>query len=91
MVPKMRAGLFPDLQHSKVWTESNQNKDSKYSLTLCRKRNICAHDANDPFYKSSQYKTAFGADLKIGIGTNLNIDATLNPDFGQVEVDPCGD
>lgn len=54
-----------------------------------QKAQYLVHDANDPFYKSSQYKTAFGADLKIGIGTNLNIDATLNPDFGQVEVDPA--
>ncbi|MCK4903650.1 MAG: hypothetical protein KAS35_03090, partial [Candidatus Marinimicrobia bacterium] len=27
-------------------------------------------------------------DLKVGIGNNLTIDATINPDFGQVEVDP---
>ncbi|MBU0529349.1 hypothetical protein KKF86_06290, partial [bacterium] len=29
-----------------------------------------------------------GTDLKIGIGNNLTVDATINPDFGQVEVDP---
>jgi hypothetical protein len=27
--------------------------------------------------------------LKIGLGSNLTIDAALNPDFGQVEVDPA--
>jgi hypothetical protein len=30
-----------------------------------------------------------GADLKAGIGANLTLDATLNPDFGQVEADPA--
>ena len=30
-----------------------------------------------------------GADAKIGIGTGLTVDATVNPDFGQVEVDPA--
>ena len=30
-----------------------------------------------------------GADLKTGIGSNLTLDATLNPDFGQVEADPA--
>ncbi len=30
-----------------------------------------------------------GADLKIGLGPNLSLDATINPDFGQVEADPA--
>ncbi len=29
-----------------------------------------------------------GADLKVGITSNLTVDATVNPDFGQVEADP---
>ena len=31
----------------------------------------------------------FGADLKLGLGTNLTVDATFNPDFGQIEADPA--
>ena len=30
-----------------------------------------------------------GADLKLGLGSNLTLDATVNPDFGQVEADPA--
>jgi hypothetical protein len=30
----------------------------------------------------------FGADLKYGLTSNLTLDATINPDFGQVEADP---
>ncbi|HVH67494.1 MAG TPA: DUF5916 domain-containing protein [Gemmatimonadales bacterium] len=30
-----------------------------------------------------------GADLKYGLTSNLTIDATINPDFGQVEADPA--
>ena len=29
-----------------------------------------------------------GVDAKMGIGSNLTLDATVNPDFGQVEADP---
>lgn len=29
-----------------------------------------------------------GADLKYGVTSNLTLDATVNPDFGQVEADP---
>ena len=30
-----------------------------------------------------------GGDLKLGLGPNLTLDATINPDFGQVEADPA--
>ena len=32
---------------------------------------------------------AYGADIKYGLSSNLTLDATLNPDFGQVEADPA--
>ncbi len=43
----------------------------------------------NPFNDGSRYLPATGADIKIGIGNNLTLDATVNPDFGQVEVDPA--
>lgn len=30
---------------------------------------------------------ANGADIKVGIGSSLNLDLTINPDFSQIEVD----
>jgi len=32
---------------------------------------------------------AAGADLKYGLSSNLTVNATINPDFGQVEADPA--
>jgi hypothetical protein len=32
---------------------------------------------------------AIGGDLKVGITPNVTLDATVNPDFGQVEADPA--
>jgi hypothetical protein len=49
-----------------------------------------ARTANVPAsvgYKQTTTNT-FGADLKYGLTSNLTIDATVNPDFGQVEADP---
>ncbi|HEY4612733.1 MAG TPA: DUF5916 domain-containing protein, partial [Bacteroidota bacterium] len=43
----------------------------------------------DPFNTGSRYLPGVGADFKIGLGSNLTLDATVNPDFGQVEVDPA--
>lgn len=30
-----------------------------------------------------------GGDVKIGLGPNITLDATINPDFGQVDADPA--
>lgn len=30
-----------------------------------------------------------GGDVKVGLSTNLTLDATINPDFGQVDADPA--
>ncbi|HEX2867005.1 MAG TPA: DUF5916 domain-containing protein [Ignavibacteriales bacterium] len=47
------------------------------------------HDSNDPFNTGSKYTPGLGVDLKAGLGSNLTLNATVNPDFGQVEVDPA--
>jgi hypothetical protein len=47
------------------------------------------HEDEDPFNDGSQLGAGVGGDLKLGIGSNLTLDATINPDFGQVEVDPA--
>jgi uncharacterized protein DUF5916/cellulose/xylan binding protein with CBM9 domain len=46
-------------------------------------------DPADPFYKQRDADTRFGADIKYLLTSNVTLDATINPDFGQVEVDPA--
>lgn len=41
----------------------------------------------DPFPLRKKFGMTGGLDLKVGLGNNFTLDATLNPDFGQVEVD----
>lgn len=43
----------------------------------------------NPFDDGSMTTARAGADLKVGLGPNLTLDATVNPDFGQVEADPA--
>ncbi len=43
----------------------------------------------NPFYSGNDLGSNIGADIKYGIGSNLTLTATINPDFGQVEVDPA--
>lgn len=35
------------------------------------------------------YDSRLGMDMKFGVGPSLTLDATVNPDFGQVEADPA--
>lgn len=46
-------------------------------------------DAGNPFADGRDLGRRIGADLKMGLGPNLTLDATVNPDFGQVEADPA--
>ncbi len=38
---------------------------------------------------TNEFETRVGGDLKMGLAPNVTLDATFNPDFGQVEADPA--
>jgi hypothetical protein len=46
-------------------------------------------NAANPFDERFSGNGQVGLDAKVGIGSNLTLDATVNPDFGQVEADPA--
>ena len=46
-------------------------------------------DPANPFDDGRNFKGRTGADFKMGVGPNLTLEATVNPDFGQVEADPA--
>lgn len=46
-------------------------------------------DTANPFDSRANLGARVGGDLKIGLGPSLTLDATLNPDFGQVDADPA--
>ncbi len=45
-------------------------------------------EEGNPFKDGRDWDGAFGGDIKYGITSNITLDMTLNPDFGQVEADP---
>jgi len=48
-----------------------------------------AAEPGNPFDGRTSTRGRFGGDLKMGLGPSLTLDATINPDFGQVEADPA--
>jgi hypothetical protein len=45
-------------------------------------------EANNPFRTGQIINSRLGLDTKFGLTSNLTLDVTVNPDFGQVEADP---
>ena len=54
-----------------------------------RRRSSGPRRKESPFETGHRAAGNAGFDLKIGLKSNLTLDATVNPDFGQVEVDPA--
>ncbi len=48
-----------------------------------------APQPGNPFEGRTTTTARAGGDLKVGLGPSLTLDATINPDFGQVEADPA--
>ena len=46
-------------------------------------------DRSNPFDNGLNLGGRVGGDMKVGIGSNLTLEATINPDFGQIEADPA--
>ena len=46
-------------------------------------------DAGNPFRDGTDYFGGAGMDMKYRVTSSMTLDATFNPDFGQVELDPA--
>ncbi len=53
------------------------------------KAEYVGHDPNNPFNPGHKYSPGLGLDIRAGLGNSLTLNGTINPDFGQVEVDPA--
>ena len=67
-------------------------------IPAARRIELLPYVASDLTYRANENKAnpfvdhtgaRAGGDLKVGLGPNLTLDATINPDFGQVESDPA--
>ncbi len=88
-VPKNESGFVSHFAEL-VGLENIENRGHVEIIPYVTTRAQYTHpDINNPFNNGSEYKPGLGADLKMGVGSNLTLNATINPDFGQVEIDPA--
>ena len=53
------------------------------------KAEFIGHQPGDPFNNGENYPVGLGLDVRAGLGNSLTLNGTINPDFGQVELDPA--
>ncbi|HEX6135574.1 MAG TPA: DUF5916 domain-containing protein [Longimicrobiales bacterium] len=56
---------------------------------VARAERVTPPQADNPFDTGETNSWRVGGDVKAILGSALTLDATINPDFGQVEVDPA--
>jgi len=87
--PKEKVGFvsyFSRLEGLRGLTPSRYFELMPYSFGQARFR---PGEPGNPFQSGSRLLGNAGLDLKWGLKSDLTLDATFNPDFGQVEVDPA--
>lgn len=87
-VPQDASGwvhLFGELRGIKGVKPQKQLEIQPY--VVAKTENFQKEEGN-PYLTGSSSDIDFGIDAKIGITSDITLDLTVNPDFGQVEADP---
>ncbi len=89
-VPKTERGLASRMGHAVGF----ENVASRRTVELLpylvsRAEFVAPASTNDPFNDGARLFGGAGLDLKYRVTSSLTLDGAINPDFGQVEVDPA--
>jgi len=86
--PRDQPGGIPSFGHLRVLETLDTGKRLEVLPYFVARAEDIDRGAN-PFRSTREYGFDAGADLKYRVTSSLTLDATVNPDFGQVEVDPA--
>jgi len=68
---------------------ANQPRHAELLPYVVQKSTHALPPDGNPFRHRRELATRVGADVRYNLSSNFTLDATINPDFGQVEVDPA--
>jgi Domain of unknown function (DUF5916) len=88
-VPKNESGFVSHFANLKGFENISGGGQFEILPYITGKAEYLQFEEGDPFHDGKSYLPGAGVDFKTGIGSNLNLNATINPDFGQVEIDPA--
>jgi hypothetical protein len=90
LVPKKESGTASRMAHMSGLDGVRPSRHLELlPYTAARTEFVQPASSGNPFNDGSRAFASAGLDLKWGLTSNLTLDGTLNPDFGQVEVDPA--
>ena len=90
LVPKKENGLASRMAHlTGVRGIRAPRQFELVPYTVARAEFVQPAAAGNPFNDGSRAFAGTGLDVKYGITSNFTLNAAVNPDFGQVEVDPA--
>jgi hypothetical protein len=87
--PRTESGVISRLPHLVGIEMRRHPRSLEVTPYTTGKAEYLARDPGDPFNDGSRYTPGLGGDLRTNVGNKLTLNATANPDFGQVEVDPA--
>jgi len=85
-IRKGKVSLFGRMHGIKLTKATRRIEMRPYALASTR---VAPSTPGNPFFDGSELDQRIGLDLRYGIGSAHTLDVTINPDFGQVEVDPA--
>jgi hypothetical protein len=89
ITPKAESGFQSRFPHLVGIEGVKAGRTVELSPYVTGKAEYLVRPTDDPFNDGSRYIPTVGGDLRTSLGSNLTLNATVNPDFGQVEVDPA--
>ncbi len=87
--PRNGSGFVSRFPHLLGLEVAGRGRSIEVSPYTTGKAEYLVYDPGDPFHDGSRYTPGLGGDLRMSVGNNLTLNAAVNPDFGQVEVDPA--
>ena len=89
-VPKTESGLASRMGHLTGFEELAPHRTVEFlPYAVGRAEFVAPSSRADPFNDGGQVFGGIGLDVKYRVSSSLTLDGTVNPDFGQVEVDPA--
>jgi hypothetical protein len=85
-VRRGRVSVYGRLNGLELPTGAKRLEIRPYALTSAK---TAPSTPGNPFFDGSELDPRTGLDLRYGLGSAYTLDLTVNPDFGQVEVDPA--
>jgi hypothetical protein len=81
-----RVSQFGELDDVRITSSSQRIEARPYILSSLHRGPT---EVGNPFFDGQEASAQVGTDLRFGLGSAFTLDATINPDFGQVEADPA--